>query len=320
MVKVPSVCSALDPYANVIDDEKNGFLASSTQDWIRHLSALVQSKTLRNEIGEHASRSAHERFHPDRLADLQVKPLLQALPPSSAGRLRIMIVNDLLPNAVGHAAAQFASQLMESKDYEVVFLHGFQSPELPLHALHVNRVNNLTLVGLTHNILPTNQYWNDDVARKFKEVLDIWQPDLVCIFDVREMSFSVLPACTSNQTPYLVSLHNDWWLCESNHRQAKDPCLPFANDLRHRAAEADNPLLTYHRYFELRESLLNASLLLALNENLRQLYLSHGLSESHIVLAATNDRPDEHTNLFSLDTIIRRAARANAAGNHFITR
>lgn len=311
-LKVPSVCSALNPYIGVIDHGKNGFLASSTEDWIRDLSALVQSKALRNEIGQRASLSVHERFHPDRIADVEVKPILELIPRSLESKLRIMVVNDRPPDATRDVPAQFASRFANGDDYEVIFFHALQNAELPPHALHVSRENDLTLVGITRNDLPPDQYWNDDIARKFHEVLDICRPDLVCVFDVQRLGFSIMPACSAKRVPYLVSLHTDWWLCEPTLNGTADPCLPFANDLRHRAARADNPGLSYHRYFELRENLLNASLLLAPNDEQRELYLSHGIPETRIVLLMTKDHPAEDATHLSFDNIIRRAAGRSA--------
>ena len=311
-LRVPCVCSALDPYVGVIDHGKNGFLASSTEDWIRNLSALVQSKSLRDEIGERASFSVIERFHPDRIADVEVRPILELLPRPSESKLRIMVVNDRAPDASKDASAQFTSRLADSEHYDVTSFHALQNAELPLHALHVSRNNDLTLVGITHSAPPPNQYWNDDIARKFHEVLDICRPDLVCVFDVQSLGFSVVPACAAKKVPYLVSLHSNWWLCEPNLNGSTEPCMPFADDLRRRAAKADNPGLSLHRYFELREHLMNASLLLAPNDEQRQLYLSHGLPEFHIILSTTKDRLVEGAKYLPFDDMIRRAAGQTA--------
>ena len=59
--------------------------------------------------------------------------------------------------------------------------------------------------------------------------------------------------------------------------------LAVFNDFRHRAAHSRNPELAFHRYFELRECLLDAALLVAQDEKIRALYLAHGFSENDVI-------------------------------------
>lgn len=53
--KKPMVCERIDPYNEVLSGhEERGYLASSTEDWVKYLSALIESKDLRKKIGEEA--------------------------------------------------------------------------------------------------------------------------------------------------------------------------------------------------------------------------------------------------------------------------
>jgi len=51
---VPGVYSRIEPYENLIIDGKNGFLASTEDDWERCLTHLIENKKLRSEIGKAA--------------------------------------------------------------------------------------------------------------------------------------------------------------------------------------------------------------------------------------------------------------------------
>jgi glycosyltransferase involved in cell wall biosynthesis len=53
--KVPCVMEKIDPYNEVLaNHEERGLLASTTEDWVRCLSALIESPKLRKEMGENA--------------------------------------------------------------------------------------------------------------------------------------------------------------------------------------------------------------------------------------------------------------------------
>jgi glycosyltransferase involved in cell wall biosynthesis len=59
---MPSVCSRIDPYAVIVEHTKNGFLASTGEDWEEYLSCLVESPSLRREIGLAAQRTVRENW------------------------------------------------------------------------------------------------------------------------------------------------------------------------------------------------------------------------------------------------------------------
>lgn len=57
LVKVPTVASNFGAFSDVIEDGKNGFLCSTTEDWIDALISLIDDPSLRERIGEAAYRS-----------------------------------------------------------------------------------------------------------------------------------------------------------------------------------------------------------------------------------------------------------------------
>jgi glycosyltransferase involved in cell wall biosynthesis len=46
----------------IVQDGENGFLAKNDEEWFDKLSTLIESKTLRNKIGENAKRTVENRF------------------------------------------------------------------------------------------------------------------------------------------------------------------------------------------------------------------------------------------------------------------
>ena len=66
---VPSVVSAVDSYARVIDHGRNGFLAHNRDDWKNCLTALVADAELRQRVGDASRRDFVPRFHIDNNVD-----------------------------------------------------------------------------------------------------------------------------------------------------------------------------------------------------------------------------------------------------------
>jgi glycosyltransferase involved in cell wall biosynthesis len=59
---VPVICSAVGTNRDVIVDGQNGFLAETTEDWVRSLEALVADADLRQRLGG-AGRLTVERYY-----------------------------------------------------------------------------------------------------------------------------------------------------------------------------------------------------------------------------------------------------------------
>ena len=48
---IPSICSPLPPYTEIIEDNVDGLLADSPESWLACLSEMIENTQLRNEIG-----------------------------------------------------------------------------------------------------------------------------------------------------------------------------------------------------------------------------------------------------------------------------
>jgi glycosyltransferase involved in cell wall biosynthesis len=78
---VPSICSAVPPYADVIQDGVNGILsANTTEDWIRHIETLVSDDQLRHRISHAARQMVVTEFNMD-IAAAKWSALLKGLIP-----------------------------------------------------------------------------------------------------------------------------------------------------------------------------------------------------------------------------------------------
>jgi glycosyltransferase involved in cell wall biosynthesis len=61
-VGLPSVCSPVGVTTDIIQDGSNGFLATSTDQWIDKLSRLIEDADLRRRVGLASRQSVEEKF------------------------------------------------------------------------------------------------------------------------------------------------------------------------------------------------------------------------------------------------------------------
>ncbi len=60
LLKIPTVCSPIEPYSSIVDNGVNGFIAKNVEDWKNTLSILIENKDKRIEMGIRA----FEKFVP----------------------------------------------------------------------------------------------------------------------------------------------------------------------------------------------------------------------------------------------------------------
>lgn len=64
LVKTPTIASPTEAFRHAIQSSHNGFLAETTDDWLKALQTLIEQRDLRIEIGEQAYQDVIERYHP----------------------------------------------------------------------------------------------------------------------------------------------------------------------------------------------------------------------------------------------------------------
>lgn len=69
LLNVPTVASATSAYRTAVTHGRDGFLASSKEEWISALEELISSSAKRKEVGEKARIRALSQFGPDALMD-----------------------------------------------------------------------------------------------------------------------------------------------------------------------------------------------------------------------------------------------------------
>lgn len=74
-LSIPTVASNVPPYCDDIKDGRNGYLASSTDEWVRKLSKLIEDSVERSRVGGEAKRYVEENRSLEVIAPLIAKAM-----------------------------------------------------------------------------------------------------------------------------------------------------------------------------------------------------------------------------------------------------
>ncbi len=303
--RIPSVCSPAAAFSEVIEHGRTGMFAATTEEWVRELSSLIEDESLRRRMGAEAREVVLRRYHPDVVAETQVEPVLASIPPRpEERRLRVLAVNVLFaPQSFGGATvvAEQLTSCLERDGCEVtVFTGTFNAGVAPYSLVRYETgglpVFAVQLPGGSDRVL---EYDNSRMGEVFEEVLRTVRPDVVHFHSIQLLSASLADACVKERIPYVITLHDAWWVCERQFMVREDGnyCFQRRIDLGVCAKCVPDPAFSFRRTYRLRKVLDQAALLLSPSEFQRDLYLANGVEPSRIavnkngVLLPPNEAP-----------------------------
>jgi glycosyltransferase involved in cell wall biosynthesis len=82
---IPPVCTPSGCTVEIIEHGVNGFLASTSDEWVRYLEALITDADLRKKVGAAAAAYAHRHFTLGANEDTIVAAFRSVLAPTTAG-------------------------------------------------------------------------------------------------------------------------------------------------------------------------------------------------------------------------------------------
>jgi glycosyltransferase involved in cell wall biosynthesis len=297
ILAVPSVCSPRAPFRAAIADGTSGLLADDTDAWLSALLRLTDDPTLRVRMGQAALDSVLRHYGADTVGREQVAPLVRQAAPPSRKALRVLVVNIFFsPRSYGGAtvvAEQVAHALHARPDTEVfVFTSAERGGDAPGTLVRYD-LDGLPVIGI--KLCDPDQildFDNPEVGGVFEQVLDAVRPDIVHFHSVQGLSASMTLTCRLRQVPYVVTLHDAWWLCPRQFMVTGDGqyCFQTRIDLTICAACAPHIAHLPERMSLLLESLRGAACLLAPSEAHRALYLANGLSPDAILVSPNGIR------------------------------
>ncbi len=294
---VPSVCSPRAHFTDAIADGETGLLAEGDEAWFDALNRLASDPALRTRIGQAALHATIDRYAPEAVARTQVAPLLLRAPDRRPARdLRVLFANIYYaPRSYGGATLvveEMASRLHARGDTDVHVFTGLSLDD------KVRALTRTDRDGITVFAVPTAEGDTvgtfDDPAcgAALAEVLDAVQPDVVHLHAIQGLGASLALACAKRGVPYVITLHDAWWLCDRQFMVRADGTYCFQTHIDLHVCQNCVPA-AYHlegRAKLMHAALRGAALLLSPSQSHRALYLANGIAPARIEVAPNGVR------------------------------
>ncbi|MDI2090874.1 glycosyltransferase [Commensalibacter oyaizuii] len=310
---IPSVCSDRAAFVDVITDQENGFLACNSAEWEEKLLCLANNIDLRKKMGEAAYQTIIKRYLPETITEQQVRPVFGNPQFVSKNKLKVLVVNiHYDPYSFGGAtivAEEMVKRLQQVEDVEVSIFTSrpFKDSYQGLRR-YKSQGSVVYSVDLTPSIHDTTQFNNLEIVEPFDAVLDAVKPDIVHFHAIQNLGVQMLFSCQSLGIPYIVTLHDSWWLCNRQFMVKADRkyCFQTKIDLQVcQSCEIHARHLT-ERMVMMKQGLQEASLLLSPSETHRQLFIANGIHPDLIKVHSNGiDRSMKERPTRNVDTPLR---------------
>lgn len=230
MLGVPSVVSGTRTFRQAIRQGETGFLADTPAEWRSMLGELIADADLRSRIGEAAHADIAHRYQRRRLAEefqMIIDQCIDQWPrvcrPQAAvsPRRRLLMVNTLYPPQSMGGATRIVKDLVDTltrehgDGYEIMVFTCDVHDTRPYH-LNEYVQDGVIVMSLSVPMRPDLERLYEDgrVRQLFERVLSYFGPDIVHFHSVQRLTASMLLATEQSDTPYIVSLHDSWWISD----------------------------------------------------------------------------------------------------------
>ena len=237
---VPTVVSDTARYRDMIQSGENGFIATNSDQWFTALERLITDVDLRQTMQQNAMSFALTHYAPAAMAQ-QMQQLLTAMQQQAVQdgllcsasdelaetdglaetKKRLLFVNVLYPPQAIGGATTVVENIVQSlcKDYaadytvsvltcEVLDQGAYQLREYAQDGVQV------TVVGVPYRDNLETQHADAKMRQLCVEWLAQNRPDLIHFHSMQRLTASVLKAAYQLSIPYVVTVHDAWWLSE----------------------------------------------------------------------------------------------------------
>lgn len=294
VVGVPSIVSATATYREIVDDGRTGLLAATPEEWTVALRRLVGDPALRQRIADEARQAALSQYGLNAGAKALSTALASPTAPAVEHRKqRILIVNVFYPpQSIGGATRVVAGNvndfLADSRATDL-FEFGVAATDFDAHPAYRQRndeYDGVPVFRIAPPMVADLDWRPEDVNMKlwFERVLAQFKPDLVHFHCMQRLTVAPIDACRDAGLPYIVSVHDGWWLSD----------YQFLFDEKARARSPGDELYLggkpgvslsdgLKRLAKLREALNGASRILTPSESFTRLYRKAGFARAETV-------------------------------------
>ena len=287
LLGIPSVLSRTETHRLTVEDGKTGFLCERPEEWLTALDRLVSDADLRHAVGRAAQEVVTTKYAAATVGARMFEQIsARAGPVTTKRKLRVAIVHVFYPPQAIGGATRVVQENVDSLrarygdeiDIEVFTTKdGGDSPGSIERYVH----NGVPVTALTIAPDPKAEWRpKDEAVRKvFARYLDFTKPDIVHFHCVQRLTGSVVDAARDAGIPYLVTVHDGWWLSDHQFLVDAKGKLYVGDALSiegMKLAGIQQPSIDRTLY--LRSLLADAKAVLAVSESFAQIYRDVGLT------------------------------------------
>ncbi|WP_229151261.1 glycosyltransferase [Aurantimonas sp. VKM B-3413] len=308
---VPSVVSRTATHDEILTDAETACLAADAEEWFDRLDRLVRDARLRNRIAQNARQLA--------LACYELQPMADKLAAWLAGiaragttapasrpadttvirrpRPKLLIVNVFFPPQTIGGATRVVRDNVDilidryGEAFDLSIFTTFEGHPEPYHLdRYAYRGIAVTRISTPQEVDMDWRWENDKVGALFAEHLARHKPDLVHFHCVQRLTGSVVAATRAAEIPYLVTVHDGWWISDFQFLvdQADRVRLPNAAAPLGAVDETRDLGRSLRRLVDLKELLDGAERVIAVSHAFADIYRHAGVDH---VLALPNGLP-----------------------------
>jgi len=302
LLGIPTVASGTATYRDAIADSIDGAIADTPQQWYDALSRLAADVELRASMGQAAHRKANDRYALTQAAATWREEFRTLPPARPKERLRVLVCNVFFhPQSLGGATRVVEDNVAAIADAcpDIELAIFCSDDSATPGALRTSRFGNVPVFRFTATNDPRTDLMPFDPASAaaFETALDRFQPDLVHFHCVQRLTASIVQTCLDRAIPYIVTLHDAWWISPHQFLVDEDGFLrlPDPDPLGMAARAPSNLEAEVHRRTRLRGLLLGAECLLTVSPGFATLHRAAGLDATTVANGLPALPPPFHT-------------------------
>lgn len=286
ILEIPSVCSPTDTYRRVIQSGQNGLLADSGETWKNALLSLAQDPGLRRRVGLNARKSALAEYAPEHILTQQANPIFDKPPAFAHKAPRVLQVNLFFaPRSFGGATIVVEAML------EPLAKAGFENSVMTTRPV----LEGLPDGAFRYRSLDTDVFSvsvgrnggtdNLTIARHLERWIDAWDVELVHFHAIQDMGVGMTRICQQRGIPYVISLHDCWWLSDNLFIARDDGQYHLENnDIPLAPGNSTRAHFLGERRKLMRQALAGAAAILSPSEEHKSLYVRNGVPSDRILI------------------------------------
>lgn len=299
---VPTVSSATHVYKTVINHGEDGLIAQTAQDWQRAIEKLVDDRSYRIQIGNHARQSVQKIYSVQNLASTfqGILGRIRELHLDNTGfseyagdKKHVVIVNVLYPPQAMGGATVVAQNIVETlasqyRDEYLVSVFTCDVNNIFAYQVKEYEHNDVSVTAVSVPVGPDVDLrgYDSEIEKIFTSYLAHRNPDLVHFHSIQRLTASMLQAAINCNIPFAVTVHDAWWL--SDHQFLVDSNGKMVNPLQSNpiiaAQTSDDVGQTISRSQQLKRLLNSAKCVFAVSQYQAEFYRQNGVR--NIVLNA----------------------------------